>query len=304
MVDVIDSVPFGTEYVSASPVPLMVSNTMTWHVAPFADGAVFTATFSVRVLPGFQGVIPNVAIASIGDVDWTSNEVLNVTIPTAIQLVSFNATRDSQNVAVHWQVASEQNTLGYRIYRSLTGTRASATLVSGGVIAATGSGGNYAWVDEEAPTGASYYWLEEVENSGAVTEYGPAVVGPMLPSGPYLPLSLTRTLTGAVQIELTPPLTYMLDMTGTAPWPGSLIQVNRYQVPSYIFVDVSGLLPITSTTWTEVSAPRAETQYWVLVRFVEPGGANYTERWFTGIAPAWDPAAGLPIKTFIPMVRR
>ncbi len=230
---------------------------------------------------------------------WSTSAECSTFVPTSIQLVSLRATREGLNVAVRWQVASEVNTFGYRIYRSATAERASATMVTAGTIAATGSGGTYAWVDEEAPTGASYYWLQEVELGGTVTEYGPAVVGPMLPSGPYLPLSLTRTVTGAVQIDLTPPVTYMMNLTNTAPWPGTMIQVYRYQVPAYIFQSVSGILPITATSWTEVAAPLAETPYWVMVRFVEPGGANYTERWYSGVAPAWAP----PFRTYLPMIR-
>ena len=47
-------------------------------------------------------------------------------------------------------------------------------------IVATGAaaGSDYAWLDVAAPAaGVVYYWLEEVDTSGAVTEYGPAVTG-------------------------------------------------------------------------------------------------------------------------------
>lgn len=189
-VDVVDSVPQGTEFVSAFPVPLMANQTMTWHVAPFANEAMFAVSFTVRVLPGFEGTIRNVAMAYMGDVDWTSNEVFNVTIPTSIQLVSLRATREGQSVAVRWQIASELNTFGYRIYRSTTAERASATMITGGTISATGSGtgASYEWVDTGAPAGTVYYWLEEIETTGAVTEYGPVPVGPIMTHRIFFPM--------------------------------------------------------------------------------------------------------------------
>jgi hypothetical protein len=206
-------------------------------------------------------------------------------------------------VSVTWGTSSEQNPLGFRLCRSLVNQRNTCSDLFSGVIAATGSGtgARYQWTDASALEGWTvYYWLVEVETTGVMIEVGAAQAADYY----IFPLSLTRSLTGAVVIDFTPPVTYMMNLTWTAPWPGSMIQVYRYKVPSYIFMDVSGILPITATTWTEVAAPQAETPYWVMVRYVEPGGANYTERWSTGVAPAWDPAAALPIKSFFPMVRR
>ena len=147
----------------------------------------FTATFAVTV-DILSGMITNVATAGNQWGPPISSTITHVVVPpTSIQLVSLRATRTGQTVAVTWQTANEVNTLGYRIYRSTSGTRVDATLVSGGVIAATGAGtgASYAWVDANAPSGASYYWLEEVETNGAVTEYGPASVGGLVRN--YLP---------------------------------------------------------------------------------------------------------------------
>lgn len=112
---------------------------------------------------------------------WASGADCSTFVPTSIQLVSLRATREGSNVNILWQVASENNTLGYRIYRSLTGTRASATQVTAGMIAASGSGtgASYVWTDTLPPLGQAYYWIEEVERDGTtVIEYGPATVGP------------------------------------------------------------------------------------------------------------------------------
>lgn len=188
-----DTLPAGTSYVPGSVttmngVPVLGPDPLVWLVGDLPVGGAFTATFAVRV-EMFSGVITNVATAGN---QWgtpiTSTVSYVVVPPTAIQLLSLRAIRAGAAVNVTWQTASEANTLGYRIYRSTSGTRADAMLVSGGVIAATGAGtgASYAWVDADAPAGASFYWLEEVETSGAVTEYGPASVGGVFRS--YLPV--------------------------------------------------------------------------------------------------------------------
>ena len=70
----------------------------------------------------------------------------------------------------------------------MTAERATATLATAGVIAATGAGtgASYEWVDAAAPSGTAFYWLEEIETSGALTEYGPATVGGVFRG--YLPV--------------------------------------------------------------------------------------------------------------------
>ena len=187
-----DVLPAGTSYVAGSATtmngaPVIGPDPLVWLVGDLPVGGVFTATFAVTV-DILSGMITNVATAGNQWGPPISSTITHVVVPpTSIQLVSLRATRTGQTVAVTWQTANEVNTLGYRIYRSTSGTRVDATLVSGGVIAATGAGtgASYAWVDANAPSGASYYWLEEVETNGAVTEYGPASVGGLVRN--YLP---------------------------------------------------------------------------------------------------------------------
>jgi len=90
--------------------------------------------------------------------------------------VTWTESPDNPIVTVAWVIASESNTLGYRVLRSETSDRMSATVASNGIIAAYGDGGTYAWVDAEAFTSRGYYyWLEEIELDGqTVTDYGPA----------------------------------------------------------------------------------------------------------------------------------
>jgi len=188
-----DVIPAGTSYVAGSATttngaPVIGPDPLVWLVGDLPVGGVFTATFAVSVDMLF-GIITNVATAGNQWGPPISSTVTYVVVPpTAIQLVSLRALRAGSAVNVTWQTANEANTLGYRIYRSTSGARTDATLVSAGVIAATGAGtgASYEWVDANAPSATSYYWLEEVETSGAVTEYGPVSVGGLVRN--YLPV--------------------------------------------------------------------------------------------------------------------
>ena len=196
LVPVTDSIPAGTIYVAGSAVPPVDSgpNPLAWTLASMAPGVPFSVSFTVIVTeapPG--GSIRNVAFAGNNPVTET-NEIIHVFAPTAIQLVSLSATRglgaDGESmVTVNWAVASESDTLGYRILRALTRDRDTASLVTDGVIAASGTGGSYAWVDAAAPAGSAFYWIQEVGLDGNMAnEYGPVVAPPAGLPRAYLPV--------------------------------------------------------------------------------------------------------------------
>lgn len=111
--------------------------------------------------------------------------------PTAVQLLSFTATQNDQGVAVAWKTASEKDTMGFAIWRSVDGKRENAVRVSNELIVAKGSDSSYSWLDRDAAQGASYtYWLEEIELGGKTHFYGPATVSKQANAGyqVYLPL--------------------------------------------------------------------------------------------------------------------
>ncbi|HRA55225.1 MAG TPA: hypothetical protein PLQ83_16300, partial [Thermoflexales bacterium] len=196
-IPITDSIPAGTAYVNGSAVPALTSgpDPLVWVLATMQPGVPYSVSFTVIVLGANEaGGILNVAWVGNNPVTPT-NEIVHFFAPTAIQLSSFAASRGiaaggGPIVTVRWTVASEANTLGYRVFRSETNNRAAAALMTGGVIAASGTGGSYAWVDVAAGTDRTYYyWLQELELDGrTVTEYGPVSVGPL--SAPTLRLYL------------------------------------------------------------------------------------------------------------------
>jgi hypothetical protein len=124
---------------------------------------------------------------------WTfypSNELtipLNIVAPTAVDLVSFTASRQENGVVVRWETSAEVDTWGFHLLRSADSNRASAQRVTSDLILGQGrgqGGASYSWVDQTAQPGVTYtYWLQEIETDGVTTnEYGPATVVQGAPS--------------------------------------------------------------------------------------------------------------------------
>lgn len=108
------------------------------------------------------------------------------TTPTAIQLTRFTATWQLDHVALSWQTATEQRTLGFYLLRSTTGQRTDAQRITPDLITAAGddvTGATYDWADYDvARDGVYRYWLQEVETDNTINEYGPIVFrGPDAP---------------------------------------------------------------------------------------------------------------------------
>ncbi|NJN65930.1 MAG: hypothetical protein HC884_04040 [Chloroflexaceae bacterium] len=104
--------------------------------------------------------------------------VTSIPGPSAIELLSFTATRRSDGIAVRWRTGLELDTWGFLLWRSSDGRRASAEQVTTELIPSRGrstGGATYAWTDAAVKEGTTYtYWLQEIEVDGSVHEYGPA----------------------------------------------------------------------------------------------------------------------------------
>ena len=183
-VAITDAIPDGTLLwqITGGTGVLVKPRLLMWRFEAMQPGVSYQVSFAVRLvgLDDF-GWITNIAQATSGGVSAETNKVFHRAYPYAVQLQSLSAVRGHDAagqpiVTVRWAIAGEKNTLGYRVLRGPSAERGGAEVVSGGLIAATGIGGRYAWVDAAAPIGLAYYWIEEVELDGqTVTDYGPAV---------------------------------------------------------------------------------------------------------------------------------
>lgn len=96
-----------------------------------------------------------------------------------VELSSFTATVNAfNNVLLTWVTQSEDNCLGYHIFRNSTDGLGSAIDLQVLVLATNTSQQQiYAFEDEEIPgDGTYYYWLQSLEMDGGVTYYGPISV--------------------------------------------------------------------------------------------------------------------------------
>jgi hypothetical protein len=96
---------------------------------------------------------------------------------TAVNLVSFTATRQGGVVLVAWETASEVDNVGFNLYRSVS-TDGPYTKLNGALIPSQSPGSvfgaAYTWLDEGVQPGVAYYYkLEDVEAGGTRTMHGP-----------------------------------------------------------------------------------------------------------------------------------
>ena len=77
-------------------------------------------------------------------------------------------------IDVQWATALEMDLVGFRIWRSVTGDRADAQLMTEALIAGRGTpatGAEYRYRDGAVKSGIIYtYWLQEVTGSGIATD--------------------------------------------------------------------------------------------------------------------------------------
>ena len=106
--------------------------------------------------------------------DWT---VANDNSPTAVTLIAFTATPDTDAIVLEWETASELDNLGFNLYRSesTNGERLplNTTLIPS-QNPGSAWGANYQFTDEAVIKGTTYYyWLENLDIDGTVILHGP-----------------------------------------------------------------------------------------------------------------------------------
>lgn len=106
-------------------------------------------------------------------------------IPLSVQVAEFRAESTSEGVLILWETASENDLLGFNLYRSITPTDRGEQL-NGELISSQspgGGGATYEWVDAEVNAGTTYYYtLESVDVDGTATQHGPISVTFIVPT--------------------------------------------------------------------------------------------------------------------------
>lgn len=96
--------------------------------------------------------------------------------PTAVTLAYVRAFRDGGQVMVEWETITEQNTVGFDVYR--VGADGARLRVNAALVPALNSdrGGVYRVTDAGAADGPQLYELDELETTGRTLTYGPFTV--------------------------------------------------------------------------------------------------------------------------------
>ncbi len=115
------------------------------------------------------------------------------TMPTAITLASFTATREGERIVLRWTTSLELEALGFNLYRSSTGLRADAVQINPQLIPALGrgsSGASYNFIDQASATQSLSYWIELVSSDAPSSIHGPATTRPLAQAAHQLHLPL------------------------------------------------------------------------------------------------------------------
>jgi len=105
---------------------------------------------------------------------------VNQAAPTAITLISFDATAYDDGVFFQWQTGLEVDNLGFNLYRGDAGklSRINAQLLAGSALligqgVTLGSGYAYSWWDGSPAGESTAYWLEDHDTNGQSVWHGP-----------------------------------------------------------------------------------------------------------------------------------
>ena len=131
------------------------------------------------------------------------------TVYVPVELVSFTANGTPDGVAIRWETASEEENLGFNIYRE---SGEIMDCINGEIIEGAGTSlepRSYTFMDEDVQAGVSYtYWLEQIDFCGITERFGPvsATVPMELPVHMDISISPMPITDGTGSIQLSLPL--------------------------------------------------------------------------------------------------
>ena len=181
----------GIDNTNASLYPaLNATGALIWEGAPLlsfrvpASGTVMTGMPSTLELiftataPAVNGLYTGVTSVTVGALDLGPlSTTFEVELPTAVELSSFIAAPQDNDILVTWETAMELDNVGFNLYRS-TAAAGPYTLLNAALIPpqfpGQVMGGTYEWLDTNVMPDVTYYYrLEDIDVKGISTFHGP-----------------------------------------------------------------------------------------------------------------------------------
>jgi hypothetical protein len=180
-----DLYDFADEVSGASKAPSVPLEISSQAVMDAVDDAVIWSGYTGSGMSGSNGIAiyypyPGSPPSSYDNLRFAQesfwfNYVDGATTP--VELAAFEASPTDEGVLLTWQTQSEQDNLGFMLYRSPDGA-AHRTAVTDEPIAGAGTTAlptSYEYVDAVTEPGRYLYWLQDVSAAGPGEFYGPAV---------------------------------------------------------------------------------------------------------------------------------
>ena len=129
----------------------------------------------------WRTVSPNGVVVFVEDQATiaSANNLGGLDILVPVELTSFEARADGNQVILNWATASETENLGFHVYRSQKALGEYERLTSTAIPGAGNSAEQhvYSYVDESVAPGETYYYkLADVDFNGVITFHGPVSV--------------------------------------------------------------------------------------------------------------------------------
>ena len=127
----------------------------------------------------FDSTATTVTIEAYGYETVANTEITAPGDPLAVALANFEAIANGSDVSVRWSTVSEQDNLGFNLYRSTDfdslGTQLNAELIPAQA-PGSGQGFSYDYLDANLEAGTYFYTLEDVDANGLPTRHEPVSV--------------------------------------------------------------------------------------------------------------------------------
>ena len=186
-VRIIDTIPEGLIFISATPVPSSGPNPLIWNITSMAVGETIEISLVMQTTEQLGGMdnCVNVSSSSV-DPDLTNNiSCAQIHILVPVELSSFSARSLNHQVVLEWVTQSETENLGFHLLRSDVEsgpyTQITQAMVKGAGTSATSH--HYQYQDLSAGESKTYYYkLVDVDYNGRLSLHGPINVTVELPT--------------------------------------------------------------------------------------------------------------------------